>query len=257
MSFECRVERSTAQVLEKQLQFCSPAKGRISRSFTFHKSRRMQMIPRKPSRKRNESVFLFHSTSRTSERPTKSFNNIEKLGKIDTLVNNASKQTLEKDFTKFDLDVVESSFKSNILQMFGITKFALPYMAKGSSITNTTSVTTFKGSPSLIDYTGLHQISGSKLDSQRHRKCCRSNLVTWFLNIVIIFQRVNAVAPGPVYTPLQPASRPAEQMEGFGEYSKIGRLGQPSEIAPYVFLASAESELYYGQILHPYPLSDG
>lgn len=70
-------------------------------------------------------------------------------------------------------------------------------------------------------------------------------------------QRVNAVAPGPVHTPLQPSSRPAEQMEGFGEHSQLGRPGQPSEVAPtYVFLASAEAELYYGQILHPYPLGD-
>ena len=70
-------------------------------------------------------------------------------------------------------------------------------------------------------------------------------------------QRVNAVAPGPVHTPLQPSSRPAEQMEGFGEQSQLGRPGQPSEVAPtYVFLASAEAELYYGQILHPYPLGD-
>lgn len=69
--------------------------------------------------------------------------------------------------------------------------------------------------------------------------------------------RVNAVAPGPVHTPLQPASRPAEQMEDFGAESQIGRPGQPSEIAPsFVFLASKDSELYYGQILHAYPLGD-
>jgi len=69
--------------------------------------------------------------------------------------------------------------------------------------------------------------------------------------------RVNGVAPGPVHTPLQPASRPAEQMEGFGKKSAIGRPGQPSEIAPtFVFLASNDSELYYGQIMHPYPLGD-
>ena len=69
--------------------------------------------------------------------------------------------------------------------------------------------------------------------------------------------RVNAVAPGPVHTPLQPASRPAEQMETFGEKSKLGRPGQPSEIAPsFVFLASKDSELYYGQVLHAYPAGD-
>jgi NAD(P)-dependent dehydrogenase (short-subunit alcohol dehydrogenase family) len=69
--------------------------------------------------------------------------------------------------------------------------------------------------------------------------------------------RVNAVAPGPVHTPLQPASRPAEQMEGFGEGTVLGRPGQPSEVAPsFVFLASKDSELYYGQVLHAYPFGD-
>lgn len=69
--------------------------------------------------------------------------------------------------------------------------------------------------------------------------------------------RVNAVAPGPVHTPLQPASRPAEQMEGFGNKSGIGRPGQPSEIAPsFVFLASKDSELFYGQVMHAYPIGD-
>lgn len=69
--------------------------------------------------------------------------------------------------------------------------------------------------------------------------------------------RVNAVAPGPVHTPLQPASRPAEQMEGYGQQSQLGRVGQPSEVAPsFVFLACKDSELYYGQVLHAYPLGD-
>lgn len=69
--------------------------------------------------------------------------------------------------------------------------------------------------------------------------------------------RVNAVAPGPVHTPLQPASRPAEQMEGFGSQSQLGRPGQPSEIAPsFVFLACKDSELFYGQVLHAYPAGD-
>jgi NAD(P)-dependent dehydrogenase (short-subunit alcohol dehydrogenase family) len=69
--------------------------------------------------------------------------------------------------------------------------------------------------------------------------------------------RVNAVAPGPVHTPLQPASRPPEQMKTFGQQSQLGRPGQPSEIAPsFVFLASKDAELYYGQVLHAYPLGD-
>jgi NAD(P)-dependent dehydrogenase (short-subunit alcohol dehydrogenase family) len=76
-------------------------------------------------------------------------------------------------------------------------------------------------------------------------------------NLVSKGIRVNAVAPGPVHTPIQAASRPPEQMEGFGSGSQLGRPGQPSEVAPsYVFLASKDSELYYGQVLHPYPLGD-
>ncbi|KAH8082810.1 general stress protein 39 [Cristinia sonorae] len=169
---------------------------------------------------------------------------IDKFGKIDILVNNASKQTMEKDFANIDLDSVESTFKTNILQMFAITKYALPHMEKGSSIINTTSVTTFRGSPSMVDYTAT---KGAIVGFTR---ALAKNLTPKGI-------RVNAVAPGPVHTPLQPASRPADQMEGFGEKSQIGRTGQPSEIAPsYVFLASAEAELYYGQILHPYPLGD-
>ncbi|KAI0765903.1 general stress protein 39 [Trametes elegans] len=166
------------------------------------------------------------------------------FGRVDILVNNASKQTMTDDFADIDLDVVESTFRSNILQMFALTKFALPHMPKGSSIINTTSVTTFRGSGSMPDYVAT---KGAIVGFTRS---LAKDLVKKGI-------RVNAVAPGPVHTPLQPASRPPEQMEGFGSKSQIGRPGQPSEIAPsYVFLASAESELYYGQILHPYPLGD-
>jgi len=169
---------------------------------------------------------------------------VHKFGRIDILVNNASKQTMESNFADIDLDLVESTFRSNIIQMFAVTKFALPHMGKGASVINTTSVTTFRGSSSMVDYVstkgaivGFTRSLAKQLEPQGIR--------------------VNAVAPGPVHTPLQPSSRPAEQMEGFGEKTTIGRVGQPSEIAPsYVFLASAEAELYYGQILHPYPLGD-
>jgi NAD(P)-dependent dehydrogenase (short-subunit alcohol dehydrogenase family) len=78
---------------------------------------------------------------------------MDTFGSLDILVNNASKQVMQPDFSKIDLDSVESVFRSNILQMFGITKFALPHMRKGASIINTTSVTTFKGSPAMVDYT--------------------------------------------------------------------------------------------------------
>lgn len=146
---------------------------------------------------------------------------------------------MEKDFANIDIDNVESTFKSNILQMIAMSKYALPYIPKGGSIINTTSVTAFKGSPSLIDY------SSTKGAIVSFTRALGKNLAEQGI-------RVNAVAPGPVHTPLQPASRPAEQMEGFGSHSGISRPGQPSEIAPtFVFLASNLASLYYGQVLHP------
>ncbi|KAI9794066.1 MAG: hypothetical protein M1816_006691 [Peltula sp. TS41687] len=169
---------------------------------------------------------------------------VKQYGKIDVLVNNASKQVMCKDFADIDLDTVESTFRSNILQMFALTKYALPHMGKGSSIINTTSVVAFRGTSSMVDY------AATKGAIVGFTRALAKNLIPKGI-------RVNAVAPGPVHTPLQPASRPEEQMEGFGTQSQIGRPGQPSEIAPtYVFLASREAELYYGQVLHPYPLGD-
>ncbi|KAI0641456.1 hypothetical protein C8Q79DRAFT_990976 [Trametes meyenii] len=140
------------------------------------------------------------------------------FGRIDVLVNNASKQLMTEDFAHIDLDQVESTFRSNILQMFAVTKFALPYMGKGSSIINTTSVTTFSGSSSMPDYV---LTKGAIVGFTRapSKDLAKKGI------------RINAVAPGTVHTPLQLASRPLEQMEGFGSKSQIGRPGQPSEIA--------------------------
>ncbi|KAF3926091.1 hypothetical protein ABW20_dc0110035 [Dactylellina cionopaga] len=167
---------------------------------------------------------------------------IEVYHKIDILVNNAGQQNMEDDFENIDLDVVESTFQSNILAMFALTKYALPHMGKGSSIINSTSIVAFRGTAAMVDY------ASTKGAIVGFTRALSKNLVKKGI-------RVNAVAPGPVHTPLQPASRPAEQMEGFGEGSQIGRPGQPSEVAPsYVFLASSEAELYHGQILHPYAL---
>ncbi|EGX43048.1 hypothetical protein AOL_s00215g834 [Orbilia oligospora ATCC 24927] len=169
---------------------------------------------------------------------------VQEYGRIDVLVNNAGKQEMENDFEKINLDTVESTFQANILQMFAITKYALPHMHKGSSIINSTSVVTFRGTSSMIDY------ASTKGAIVGFTRSLAKNLIKKGI-------RVNAVAPGPVHTPLQPASRPAEQMEGFGEGTQLGRPGEPSEVAPsYVFLASNESELYHGQILHPYALGD-
>nr|KAK5449240.1 hypothetical protein LTR18_002329 [Exophiala xenobiotica] len=169
---------------------------------------------------------------------------VQKFGEINVLLNNAGKQSMCKNFQEIDLDMVESIFRSNILAMFAITKYAIPHMKKGSSIINTTSTVAFRGTASMVDY------SSTKGAIVSFTRSLSKNLTPKGI-------RVNAVAPGPVHTPLQPASRPAEQMEDFGTKSQIGRPGQPSEIAPsFVFLASKDSELYYGQILHAYPLGD-
>jgi len=112
------------------------------------------------------------------------------------------------------------------------------------SIINTTSTVAFRGTATMVDY------AATKGAIVGFTRALAKQLVPKGI-------RVNAVAPGPVHTPLQPASRPAEQMEGFGEKSQLGRPGQPSEVAPsFVFLASKDSELYYGQVLHAYPLGD-
>jgi len=169
---------------------------------------------------------------------------MDKYGDLNILVNNASKQFFCEDFSEINLDNVESTFRSNILQMFAITKYALPHMKKGACIINTTSTVAFKGSPSLVDY------SATKGAILSFTKSLAAQLGPKGI-------RVNAVAPGPVHTPIQVASRSAEQMEGYGKSSMLGRVGQPSEIAPsFVFLASADSTLYIGQCLKAFPLGD-
>ncbi|KAK5987198.1 putative oxidoreductase YhdF [Cladobotryum mycophilum] len=169
---------------------------------------------------------------------------VKRFGTIHVLVNNAGKQIQCPDFAQINLEDVESTFRSNILQMFAITKYALPHIPKGGSIINTTSTVAFRGTASMVDY------SATKGAIVSFTRSLAKQLVSKGI-------RVNAVAPGPVHTPLQPASRPPKQMEGFGEQSQLGRVGQPSEIAPsFVFLASKDSELYYGQVLHAYPLGD-
>ncbi|KAK3299821.1 uncharacterized protein B0H64DRAFT_379227 [Chaetomium fimeti] len=169
---------------------------------------------------------------------------VDAFGIIHVLVNNASKQMMCEDFAEIDLDNVESTFRSNILQMFAMSKYALPHMKKGGSIINTTSTIAFRGTSSMVDYAAT---KGAIVSFTR----------SLALNLMPKGIRVNAVAPGPVHTPLQPSSRPAEQMAEFGTKSGIGRVGQPSEIAPsFVFLASKDAELYYGQVLHAYPLGD-
>ncbi|EHA51080.1 glucose and ribitol dehydrogenase [Pyricularia oryzae 70-15] len=195
--------------------------------------------------KEGRQCLLFPGDLRNNETCQKAVQaHVDKFKKIDVLVNNASKQIMCKNLEDINLDDVQSTFQSNIVAMFAITKFALPHMEKGGSIINTTSTVAFRGTASMVDYAAT---KGAIVSFTR-------SLAQQLMPKGI---RVNAVAPGPVHTPLQPASRPAEQMEGFGQQSGLGRVGQPSEIAPsFVFLASKDATLYHGQVLHAYPLGD-
>jgi NAD(P)-dependent dehydrogenase (short-subunit alcohol dehydrogenase family) len=123
--------------------------------------------------------------------------------------------------------------------MFAITKFALQHMKSGSTIVNSTSVTAYKGRPDLVDYSST---KGAILAFTRSlsQQLASKNI------------RVNGVAPGPIWTPLIPASLPKDQVENFGKETPLGRAGQPSEVAPcYIFLASDDSSYITGSVLHP------
>lgn len=169
---------------------------------------------------------------------------VQKFGAVNVLVNNASKQYICKNFADIDLDKVEDIFHTNILQMFAITKYALPHMKRGDTIINTTSVVSFRGSSGMVDYAST---KGAIVSFTRSLS----------MQLTPKGIRVNAVAPGAVYTPIQVDTRSAEEMSNWGAKSMIGRPGQPSEIATsFVFLASPDSSFYYGQVLHCYPLGD-
>ncbi|MCO6417208.1 SDR family oxidoreductase [Siccirubricoccus sp. KC 17139] len=162
-------------------------------------------------------------------------------GRIDILVNNAAEQHVCEDFAEIPETQVERTFRTNILGMFWLTKAVLQHMPEGGAIINTTSITAYKGSPMLVDYAST---KGAILAFTRS------------LSQALYQQRkirVNAVAPGPIWTPLIPASFDEEKTAKHGESSGMGRAGQPDECAPsYIFLA-AESDSSYinGQVLHP------
>jgi len=165
---------------------------------------------------------------------------IKKWGSVDILVNNASQQFQCPDLAEISMDQVSSTFQANIIQMFAMTKFSLPHMRRGGSIINTTSVTAYAGSPAMVDY------SSTKGAIVSFTRALANQLAPKGI-------RVNAVAPGPVLTALQPATRSAEQMEGWGAGVPLhGRAAQPAELAPtYVFLASSrDSNVITGQVIH-------
>jgi NAD(P)-dependent dehydrogenase (short-subunit alcohol dehydrogenase family) len=161
------------------------------------------------------------------------------LGQLDILVNNAAEQHPQPSIEKISAEQLERTFKTNIFSMFFLVKAALPQLKSGSTIVNTTSVTAYKGSPQLLDY------SATKGAIVAFTRSLSQALVKQGI-------RVNGVAPGPIWTPLIPSTFPSEHVEKFGADVPMQRAGQPEEVAPcYVFLASDDSSYMAGQILHP------
>ena len=164
---------------------------------------------------------------------------VSELGGLDVLVNNAAEQTPQDSIEKISSEQLTRTFKTNIFSMFYLTKAAIKHLKEGSAIINTTSVTAYKGSPQLLDY------SSTKGAIVAFTRSLSQSLVEKGI-------RVNAVAPGPIWTPLIAATFPEEQVKTFGADVPMKRPGQPEEVAScYVFLASNDSSYMAGQVLHP------
>lgn len=164
---------------------------------------------------------------------------VREFRRLDILVNNAAEQHPQESIEKITADQLERTFRTNIFSMFFLTKAVLPHLKEGSAIVNTTSVTAYKGSPTLLDYSStkgaIVAFTRSLSQALAERKI-----------------RVNGVAPGPIWTPLIPSTFPEEKVETFGSNVPLKRAGQPEEVAPsYVFLASDDASYMTGQILHP------
>ncbi|MHA0036069.1 SDR family oxidoreductase [Deinococcus sp. PESE-13] len=164
---------------------------------------------------------------------------MKELGKLDILVNNAAEQHPQENLTDITPEQLERTFRTNIFGMFYLTQAALPHLQKGAVIVNTTSVTAYKGSPELLDY------SSTKGAILAFTRSLSQNLADKGI-------RVNAVAPGPIWTPLIPSTFDEKRVAEHGKKTPLERPGQPAEVAPsYVFLASEDSSYITGQVLHP------
>ena len=159
-------------------------------------------------------------------------------GQLDILVNNAGEQHPQERLEDISPQQWEQTFRTNIFGIFLLTRAALPHLPAGSSIINTTSITAYRGHPTLIDY------ASSKGAITSFTRSLSTNLAKRGI-------RVNAVAPGPIWTPLIPSTFSEEKVAQFGADTPLGRPGQPEELAPaYVYLACNDSSYMTGQVLH-------
>ncbi|PWC82106.1 short-chain dehydrogenase [Azospirillum sp. TSH100] len=164
---------------------------------------------------------------------------IAEHGRLDILVNNAAEQHPQKSIEDITTEQLERTFRTNIFSQFHLVKAALPHMHEGACVINTTSVTAYKGSAELLDYSAT---KGAIVAFTRSLSMALADRGI----------RVNAVAPGPIWTPLIPSTFDEKKVESFGGNVPLKRAGQPDEVAPaYVFLASDDSSYMSGQVLHP------
>jgi NAD(P)-dependent dehydrogenase (short-subunit alcohol dehydrogenase family) len=163
---------------------------------------------------------------------------LEKLGRIDVLINNAAEQHPQEKLEDISSEQLERTFRSNIFSMFYMTKAVVPHLKEGSSIVNNTSVTAYLGNPLLLDY------SATKGAITAFTRSLSVSLAEKGI-------RVNAVAPGPIWTPLIPSTFPPDKVKEFGKNTPMGRPGQPEEVAmAFLFLASDDASYISGQTLH-------